>query len=773
MIMADQEKVYQSEMNQGHSAAWDQKWDQAAEHYRLAVEAVPGKVQAINNLGLAYFQLQKYQESEACYKQAAKLTPDDPLPVERLAQVYERSGKIKLAAEHSMVAADLYLKIKDADKAIENWARVTQLVPEHLRAHSRLAVVHERLGNKRQAVREYISVAALLQDIGQVNEAVQMVQKAVALSPDSEEATQALELVKANKTLPKPVRQRGATGPLRMAAVAEMSGESPSEITNIARLGPDPIAEARQKALTELAGLLFDVSTDDLNDGDGGSSLLGVFGRSSKGDELTRISMHLGVAIDSQTRADDKTAAKELKQAVDLGLDYPAANFNLGLLHRNLEQTDKSFSYLKRAMNHPAFALASHLLMAEQMRDSGRTKDAALEFFEALKEADIEVVAPESKESLRTQYEQMLETISQEKDEKVLTQLSDNIEDMLLRQNWRDHVSNARQQLPSSTSGGNVLPLAEILTEAKDTHLVEAMGKINKLARKGFIRSAMEESFVLLSDAPTYLPLHIHIAELLLRQEQTKAAVEKLNIVAEAYAVRGEARRATNLLQRVVEISPMDFQVRKHLIQRLLDLGEIDQVIHEYIKLADVQYRLAQLDLARSTYENALRVAQQTKADESWSVRILKQMADIDLQRLDWRQALRVYEQLRTISPEDELTRTRLIELNVRLGQRNQAEVELNNFISFLSGKAKHGTAVAYLEKLAEENEEMAFVRNKLAETYQQLGRTDEAIAEWDKVAEMMVVQGNIERAKEVIRAILVLNPPNADQYRAALQRLG
>ena len=770
--MADQENIYQSEMNKGHSAAWDQKWEQAAEHYRLAVKAAPNKVQAINNLGLAYFQLQKYQEAEACYKQAARLIPDDPLPVERLAQVYERTGKIKMAADNSMRAADLYLKIKDADKAIENWARVTQLIPEHLRAHSRLAVVHERLGNRKQAVREYISVAALLQDVGQVNEAVQMVEKAVGLSPNNAEANQALELVKTNKTLPKPVRQRGVTGPLRMAAVAEMGGESETEITNITRQGPDPIAEARQTALTELAGLLFDVSADDLSD-EGSSGLLGAFGRSSKGDELTRISKHLGVAIDCQTRADDKGAAKELRQAVDLGLDYPAANFNLGMLHRNLGEKDKSYSYLNRAMNHPSFALASHLLMAEQMRESGRVQDAAIEFFEALKEADIEVVDAKNKENLRAQYEQMLESISQEKEEKILVQLSDNIEDMLIRQNWREHVNSARQQLPSSTSGGNVLPLAEILTEASDTHLVEAMGNINRLARKGYFRSAMEDSFVLLSTAPTYLPLHIHIAELLLRQENTKAAVDKLNIVAEAYAVRGEARRATNLLRRVVEISPMDFQVRKHLIQRLLDLGEVDQAIHEYIKLADVQYRLAQLDLARSTYESALRVAQQTKADESWSVRILKQMADIDLQRLDWRQALRVYEQLRTISPEDELTRTRLVELNVRLGQRNQAEVELDNFISFLSAKAKHGTAVAYLEKLAEENEEMAFVRNMLAEVYQQLGRVDEAIAEWDKVAELLVVQGNIERAKEVIRAILVLNPENADQYRAALQRLG
>ena len=79
----------------------------------------------------------------------------------------------------------------------------------------------------------------------------------------------------------------------------------------------------------------------------------------------------------------------------------------------------------------------------------------------------------------------------------------------------------------------------------------------------------------------------------------------------------------------------------------------------------------------------------------------------------------------------------------------------------------------AYLEKFVEENEEMVFARSKLADFLAKLGRVEESIEQWDKVAEIMVVKGDFERAKEAIRAILLLNPPNVDQYRAALQRLG
>jgi tetratricopeptide (TPR) repeat protein len=771
--MAGREDVYQDAMNKGHSAAWDQRWELAADFYRKAVEEMPDRPQAINNLGLAFYQLQRFEEAQGCYSRAAKMSPDDPLPVEKLAEIYERIGKIQVAADQSMMAADLYLKIKDADKAIENWVRVTRLIPEHLKAHSRLAVVHERLGRRNQAIHEYIAVAALLQDIGQIEEAVKAVEQAVSLDPHNKEAQQALVLVKSNKTLPKPVRQRGSTGPLRMAAVREMS-QLPPEAVKVGQTAPDPIAEARQKALTALAGLLFDFPSGDGKDADESTvqrGLRGVFSKDKK-NNLGKISKHIGAAIDCQTRAENEAAAKELKSAIDEGLDFPAAYFNLGLLYHKLNRKESAIRNLQRSVNHPDFALAARLLIGEYCLESERYSDAVLEYLEALKEADSAVVPPDQSMGIREQYESVVESVLREPNEERYKMLSASIASLLLKSDWRRHVSDARLQLPGGDTGAAPLPLAEILTEAKNTQIVEAMATINQLARDGHFRAAMEEAFYLIPFAPTYLPLHIHMGELLLRQDRTQEAIAKFTVVAETYAIRGEANRATDLLQRIVEISPMDRSARNRLIRRLIEQGQVDQAIHEYIKLADVHYRLAQLDIARNTYENALRLAQQTNADSTWSARILKHMADIDMQRLDWRQAMRVYEQLRTLAPDDSDTRTRLIDLNVRLGQENQAAAELDNYLSYLAGKAQESKAVSFLEKLVGENAEVIFPRRRLAELYAQSNRYQESIAQWDKVAEAMVAAGNKEAAKEAIRAILVLNPPNAEQYRVALQKL-
>ncbi len=84
------------------------------------------------------------------------------------------------------------------------------------------------------------------------------------------------------------------------------------------------------------------------------------------------------------------------------------------------------------------------------------------------------------------------------------------------------------------------MPIAEILTEAKDSRIVEALARINDIASKGFLRSAMEEAFMLVSIAPTYLPLHIQMAEFMLKMGNQEAAMQKFIVVSEAYGTRGE-----------------------------------------------------------------------------------------------------------------------------------------------------------------------------------------------------------------------------------------
>lgn len=219
----------------------------------------------------------------------------------------------------------------------------------------------------------------------------------------------------------------------------------------------------------------------------------------------------------------------------------------------------------------------------------------------------------------------------------------------------------------------------------------------------------------------------------------------------------------------------MDQDARGKLIKQLIDQGKIEKAIQEYMNLADVHYRLAQLNVSCDTYNQALALAQQHSLGPDWVSKILKSIADINLQQLDWREALVVYEQLCSLTPEDDEIRYMVIDLNVRLGREDQAKTELENYLSHLYKNEMVDKAGAFLENLAKENEGNGtlFAKTRLAEHYQENSEKDKAINQWEKVAEKFVSTRDYEGAKEAIRAILILKPQNADQYRKALKKLG
>lgn len=769
--MPGRQDLYQKAMNAGHSAAWDQNWQNAADFYRKALEEFPDDPKALTNLGLALYELQQYEEALKAYQRAAQLSPADPVPFEKVAQLSERTGNLPQAVEAAMQAAELYIRERNPDKAIENWLRVTTLDPEHVAAHSRLALVHERLNRPEQAVTEYLAVASLLQRSGAADRAAEMIGRALRLVPNSPAAKQAQTLLKNGQLLPKPMRPKGGTGPLRMAQVKQIEVR-----TRPAESGLDPVAEARQKALTRLAEVLFDLSDESSESALSKRGLQaivrGTGPLSLQRGELTQIVMHLGEAIDAQTNNKEEQAAEELEKALELGFREPALYFNLGVLRAKGGRLESALRHLQHAVKHVDFALGARLLMGQIYLQLGRLSEAVTEYLEALRLADTLVVPPDQADEIRQLYEPLIESLSENANLDRQQQLIKNIEQLLLRPNWRAQMLQAREQLPKASEGAPALPLAEVLAQAQSSQVIEAIGKVHQLARVGRLRSAMDEAFHSLKYAPTYLPLHTLIGELLIQEGRIPEAIAKFTVVAQAYNVRGESSQSVNLLRRIVQIAPMDLAARGRLIEHLVARGQVDEAIGEYLDLADIYYRLAELDMARKTYTTALRLAQQGGADRAWSIKLLQRMADIDMQRLDWRQALRVYEQIRTLQPDDLSVRKNLVELNLRLNQSAQAAAELESLVTHLESTGKRAQAMTLMEELVHENPSQPVLHRFLAEEYRQAGRIADAVDQLDQMGDLLLDSGDTAGAIQAIETIIALNPPNVQDYIGVLAKL-
>ncbi len=761
-------EAYQKALNDGHSAAWDQDWSTAAACYRRALEESPDQPNALNSLGLALYQLGEFQEALRTYKRVARISPDNPAALEKVAEISERIGDINVAVEASMLAGETFLKQKDLDKAIENWTRVTALRGDHALAHSRLAMAHEHLGHKPQAVAEYLAVASLLQRAGDAAKAQSVVSKAVAVMPDSPEARGAASLLKTGQLLPLPTRTKGGTGPLRMAKIKQL--QEPAATTPVPL---DPVAEASQKAVTKLAEILFDY-TDSTQAGEERRGLAAIVkgtGRlSMQHAEQSKVVLHLGQAIDSQTKGEDATAADELERTLEAGFEHPAVHFDLGYLRFKGDRQETALRHLAQAVQHRDYGLGARLLQGEILLKREAFKEASVEYLQALRLADTMTVDQEQADDVREMYEPLIEAQQGQKDAQACRRLCENVRALLMRADWRDQVQHARLQLRQEDD--KPAPLAEVMLEAQSAGVIEGMNRVQELVRQGKPRSAMDQAYDALRNAPAYLPLHRLMADLLIQEDRQPEAIAKLTVVARAYEVRGEVGNAIKILRQILQLSPTDMSARSTLIDMLMKRGQIDEAAKAYMELADLYYRMAELDMARKTYTTALRAIQQSDAGRSWSVRILQHMADIDMQRLDWRQAVRVFEQIRTLRPDDQNARKQLVELHTRLGQTDQITGELDNYLTHLAGAGKSEEAVPFLKDLVQDSGNAPLFRRVLAAQLHRLGRTPEAIAELDALGEALLQQGNRQDAADVVTQIIAMEPPNMADYRKLLSQI-
>ena len=768
--MPGREDIFQKAMNDGHSAAWDQEWDKATAAYRRALQEFPDHPKALNSLGLALYQLGDIDEALQIYINVSKFSPDDPVPVEKVAQLSERLGDLKTAIEAAMRAGDLFLKQRDPEKALENWVRVTNLNPEHAIAHSRLAQVHEKLGHVQQAVTEYLAIASIIQRAGNANKTKEMVDKARSLLPNSAEVKQAQTLLNTGQLLPRPIRGKGGTGPIRMAQIKQL--QQPQSSRSASSL--DPVAEARQKALSQLAELLFEYSDDSpsAQERRGLSAIMkGTGGLSLQQSEQTKTVLHLGLAIDAQTKNNEVQAAEEMEHAIEAGFKHPSIYFTLGLLRFKGERLESAQRFLQNSIKHNDYALGTRLLLGQLYGKKSQWNAAALEYLEALKLADSLTVSVEQADEMRQQYEPLIEAHENQKDETVLRKVCNNINGLLMRPDWREQLHKTREQMPKQ-EGEMPAPLADVILQVQSSTVLDSMNRINQLARMGSLRSAMDEAYDALQHAPTYLPLHSLMGDLLVQEGRTPDAITKFSVVAHSYSVRGEVSQATKLLRRILQLAPMDLGSRTRLIDQLIARGQTDDAVQEYLELAAIYYRLAELDMARKTYTTALRVVQQGSANRDWNTHILQRMADIDLQRLDWKQALRVYEQIRTLTPEDEPARKQLVELNLRMAQTDKAMSELENYINYLESQNKNEVAILFIEEIIKDHGDQLLLKRVLAARLHYAKRTDEAIAILDGLGETLMQSGEKQIALEVINQIILMNPPNAEGYRQLLLQM-
>ena len=759
--MAGNRALYEEALSRGHTYSWDQLWEEALAEFKVAVAEFPEEPAPYAGIGMASLETGKLEEALENYKLAARYSRGDVIYLRQVADVQERLGQLSEAGQTYMAIGEIHLRRSALERAVDNWHRAARLAPSLLGAHQRLARYHTQQGQVRPAIREYLAIARLFQARGDQDKALQTCRAALNLDPRNADVLTAIELIQHGEDI-FDEREQGSKTDLFSAVeglddvlqkgLDDLDWQSPAETID------SPVQDARRIALEQLARELF-------AEAGGEEKIL----RSDEGGKSERDTL-ISQALDHQTRGATNEAISAYEKALGAGVDSTAAHFNLGLLYQDKLRFEDAIREFQISVQDQEFRLASHFALGESYRARGQIDKAIEHFVTVLKIVDLGTVQHEQADRLIELYENLSDGLLTKGEPEKATEFANALVEFLSRKGWEDKVKDARARL-DVLSGDRMMILGDILT-AGSARVLESLYLSQEYARRNMIGTAIEEVYRALASSPDYLPAHIQLGELMLQQERVDIAVSKFVAVAGTFRVRGDINGAISMYDRVLDVAPLDVSIRARLIDMLKRHGHIDQSLEHYLALGEGYYQLAQVDKARETYQEALKLAPRGSAEQNWRARLMKRIADIDMQRLDWKRALSAYRELSKEDPADERTAITLVDLYYKLGQPGYALRELDQYLQQLVARGRGSKVLGILQDMTARHPAESGLGQRLARLLLAQKRQDEAIEVLDRLGEALLEAGDREKAIATLEQIVRLQPQNTASYRQLLKQL-
>lgn len=368
--MAKDREKFQKAIKIGLAYNKAERWKDAFTAFRVAIGEFPNNAAAYAGLGEACLGLKQLNRALDCFKLAARYSKGDIRYLRSVADIQERQGQLADAARTYLAIGEILLKQRHLDEAIGNWERSIRLDSALLGSHKRLAMVFQRLNRTRDAVREYLAIARILQMRGEKQKALKMCQAALRLDPGNEDVLTAVDLIRRGadafeetavaeeveakvEVAPGLSAEEQAEADSLTETVREMAAifeaERNQQVTEAQKETTDPVERARHFAQEALAAEMF---RDEDESYDSNQSL----------SKLERDAL-LGQAMDFETRGQLNEAIGCYQRAIRGGLKLPAAYFLLGLLYLENQQRPEAKKILSLAARTPAYQEAVQNLL--------------------------------------------------------------------------------------------------------------------------------------------------------------------------------------------------------------------------------------------------------------------------------------------------------------------------------------------------------------------------------------------------------------------------
>lgn len=717
---------YEQALRRGHEALWQKQWTAAIAAYREALAAFPDQPEALTGLGLACMEAGHYEEAVTAFRQLMRLRPGDPTPVLRLAEVYQRAGRLAEAASHYHQAGQLFVEQADLRRAVQAWVQAIRLEPGRVETLEALARAYRQLHQPEAAIRADLARARAWVQQGDLQRALEAVSAALALDPDHPQALQARDWLRAQ------LARRTGTGPLPPLPARGAEAEAEQARAEAFWMLPleegeaptDLIRQALSQALQTLADLVF-------------SEDRGTFSE----EEWFRIHAGLGRAVDAHSRGQWREALALYDQVLGAGLEHPALMFATGAILTELKRCDEAASRLQRAMASPAYYLASLLLLARCEERHGAPERAAERYLEALEHIDRELLHPAPAEELRERYRFLRGWIPRHPEQQAA--LRKGAQQILESPTWRDRVTLIRRALDQWTAETPFrLTLADALMCPDGERLLIELGQAYTWAQHGLFYSALEEAMRIVAGMP-FAPLaHLALGRLLVWGHRGQTAVGKFRTLGEYFLFMEDPYMAMAAFEQALQLAPLDLPALQRLLRLSQELGDPSRTIQAFTGMVDAYLQMANLEQAERICQEGLDWASRRGLSGMALRPLLLRLVEIAVQRLDWARAVEHLERLRTIDPRDLEIRWGLAEAYLRARRREQALAEVHDLLNHARAAGRLAEAMSNLEELIALSPEEPGLRQLAAQAYLELGQRESAMAHLERIRGHDLQQG-------------------------------
>jgi len=188
------------------------KIEPAIKEYERLLDDNPNDVNTLNRIGDLWVRINRNDEAVktfgriadhyardgfflkaiAIYKKINKLDPSKLDVYAKLADLYAKQGLAMEAKSQYQVLADYYIKHGDPASALSIYRKISELDPQSINVHVKLADLHSQTGQTSEALKEYDRVGRMLLKRGMLDEAVQVFKKALKIDAKNVDLVESL-----------------------------------------------------------------------------------------------------------------------------------------------------------------------------------------------------------------------------------------------------------------------------------------------------------------------------------------------------------------------------------------------------------------------------------------------------------------------------------------------------------------------------------------------------------------------------------------------------